>query len=526
MSPGATVPEADVCLILEGSYPYVAGGVSTWTHDLIKAQAPMTFSVVALTADEKPREPRYELPENVLGVVDLPLRSRAGGPQRRLGATRMMRELTGALIAMRGDTAPHGFRRAVELVARARGSVGTQLLMNSPAAWEMITAMYREDAPESSFLEYFWTWRALFGGLFATLLCELPKARAYHTISTGYAGLVAARAALETGRPAVLTEHGIYTNERRIEITMAEWLYDAAESWYQIETPRWDLRQLWMAAFQAYARVCYECCTEITTLYGGNQILQRADGAPPERMRIIPNGIDYDHYSALARDTGDRRPTVALIGRVVPIKDIKTYIRAADVLRRSVPDVLCWVMGPADEDAEYAAECFELVRYLGLEETVVFLGRVKIADYLGKIDVLALTSISEAQPLVILEAGAAGVPTVATDVGACREMLEGHPDERPALGAGGEVVPLSSPNAAAAAMARLLIDPDWWQRCSDAIRTRTERYYNKREIDRIYGDMYRDMIGRPDGFRVDGFRVKGGAAPTGGLAPVAATGRR
>lgn len=521
MSRSAEAPEADVCLILEGSYPYVAGGVSTWAHDLIKAQAPMTFSIVALTADEKPRELRYQLPDNVVQLVNLPLRSPADGPESRLGATRLMRDLTQALIAMRGDTAQHGFRRAVELIAQTRAAVGTRLLMNSPAAWEMVTAMYREDAPESSFLEYFWTWRALFGGLFATLLCDLPKARVYHTISTGYAGLVAARAALETGRPAVLTEHGIYTNERRIEITMAEWLYDAAESWYQIETPRWDLRQLWMAAFQAYARVCYECCTEITTLYGGNQILQRADGAPPERMRIIPNGIDVAMYSALPRETAARRPTVALIGRVVPIKDIKTYIRAADALRRTVPDVLCWVMGPADEDAEYAEECFELVRYLGLQETVVFLGRVKISEYLGRIDVLALTSISEAQPLVILEAGAAGVPTVATDVGACREMLEGHPDETPALGAGGEVVPLSSPNAAAAAMSRLLTDPDWWQRCSDAIRTRTERYYNKREIDRIYGDMYRDMMARPDGLQ-----VADGAKSTGGLAAVAATGRR
>ncbi|MDF1791056.1 MAG: GT4 family glycosyltransferase PelF [Thalassobaculaceae bacterium] len=518
------IEDADVCLILEGSYPYVAGGVSTWANDLIKAQAPLTFSIVALTSDEQPRELRYELPENVVGVVQVALRSRAEGSEGRVGTTRMIRELTRALIEMRGETSFQGFRQAVALISKARSSLGTRMLMNSPAAWEMITAMYREDAPESSFLEYFWTWRALFGGLFATLLCDLPKAKVYHTISTGYAGLVAARAALETGRPSVLTEHGIYTNERRIEITMAEWLYDAAESWYQIETPRWDLRQLWMAAFQAYARVCYESCTEITTLYGGNQILQRADGAPPERMRIIPNGIDAEFYGAIHRDTSERRPTVALIGRVVPIKDIKTYIRAADVLRKSVPNVLCWVMGPADEDKEYAEECFELVRYLELEDTIQFLGRVKIADYLGKIDVLALTSISEAQPLVILEAGAAGVPTVATDVGACREMIEGRPDEDPVLGPAGEIVSLSSPNAAAAAMGRLLLDRDWWQRCSDAIRARTERYYNKREIDRVYNEMYLRMMATPDTAQAYATQPSGRAAAP--LAPVASSGRR
>ena len=61
---------------------------------------------------------------------------------------------------------------------------------------------------------------------------------------------------------------------------------------------------------------------------------------------------------------------------------------------------------------------------------------------------LALTSISEAQPLVILEAGAAGVPTVATDVGACREMIEGPQSEVPPLGPGGAIVGLLIPSGA------------------------------------------------------------------------------
>jgi glycosyltransferase involved in cell wall biosynthesis len=499
MNRSTPLPEADICLILEGSYPYVAGGVSTWTQDLIKAQAPLTFSVLALTADDQPRPLRYELPDNVVGVVQIPLRHPATGSLEPFGSATLIKALAEALVEMQGDHALEGFAKVVELIARGDPRVGTNALMNSPAAWEMITRMYETDAPESSFLEYFWTWRALQGGVFAAVLDPIPKAKVYHTISTGYAGLVAARAAIETRRPAILTEHGIYTNERRIEITMAEWLYDAADSWFQIETPRWDLRQLWMRAFLAYARICYGACAEITTLYGGNQILQRADGAPRERMRIIPNGIDAALYGAIRRDETKRRPTVALIGRVVPIKDIKTYIRAAGALRAKVPNVLCWIMGPDDEDQDYARECRDLVAYLGLEDTVVFLGRVRIADYLGKIDCLALTSISEAQPLVILEAGAAGVPTVATDVGACREMIEGPATESPLLGPGGAIVPLSSPTAAAEAMGRLLTDEQWWTQCSTAIRERTNLYYNKVRIDQNYNDLYVRMIERPDG---------------------------
>jgi len=497
MSRSSAAPEADICLILEGSYPYVAGGVSTWTHDLIKAQAPLTFAVVALNADDKPRKLRYELPDNVVTVVDVPLRSAPSGPLEPLGSRKTIQALADHLLAMREDTAFDAYTQVVRLLGKSR--LGTNALMNSPAAWEMITRMYQAEAPESSFLEYFWTWRALFGGLFASILAPLPKAKAYHTISTGYAGLVAARASIETGRPAALTEHGIYTNERRIEITMAEWLYDAADSWYQIDTPRWDLRQLWMAAFQAYARVCYESCTQITTLYGGNQILQRADGAREERMRIIPNGIDAKLYGAIERDPAPRPPTVALIGRVVPIKDIKTFIRAAAALKPKIPTVRFWVMGPADEDVDYARECTELVEYLGLQDTVEFLGRVRIADYLGRIDCLALTSISEAQPLVIMEAGAAGVPTVATDVGACREMIEGPATETPHLGPAGAVVPLSSPTATADAIGRLLLDRAWADQCSGAVRARTNKYYNKITIDRIYNQMYLDLMAVPDG---------------------------
>jgi glycosyltransferase involved in cell wall biosynthesis len=77
-------------------------------------------------------------------------------------------------------------------------------------------------------------------------------------------------------------------------------------------------------------------------------------------------------------------------------------------------------------------------------------------------------------------------------------MIEGPPDEAPALGHGGEIVPLSSPMAAARAMERLLTDPDWWGRCSRAIKERTLRYYNKTRIDRIYNELYTDLMARPD----------------------------
>jgi glycosyltransferase involved in cell wall biosynthesis len=156
------------------------------------------------------------------------------------------------------------------------------------------------------------------------------------------------------------------------------------------------------------------------------------------------------------------------------------------------------MLGPTDEDPSYFRECLEMVTYLGLGDLFEFTGQVKLHDYLGKVDVIALTSISEAQPLVLLEAGAAGVPSVATNVGCCRDIIEGRPDEDPPLGAGGFVTPLADPAAIANALAELLLNPALRARCGDAIRRRTERYYNKKVVDRIYRNMYDEHLRMPD----------------------------
>lgn len=139
-----------------------------------------------------------------------------------------------------------------------------------------------------------------------------------------------------------------------------------------------------------------------------------------------------------------------------------------------------------------------MVETLGLGETFEFTGRKKLDEVLGAIDVNVLTSISEGQPLVVLEAGAAGVPTVATNVGSCSELIYGRDDESPRLGAGGEVTPLSNPRATAAAIRRLLVDQDWHDKCANAIRERCKVYYDQRAVEQAYGDLYAQLAEQED----------------------------
>lgn len=490
-----TTPTADVCVILEGAYPYITGGVSGWMHELIRAQSHLTFHVATLTADTTPRQLRYELPPNVVALSDIPLQ--AVETQLPTGVTvdDLIQEIEAPLTRLlaEGDLAD---LRAVLETLRRHGPVASRAaLMNSEPAFAMLERMYERAVPGSSFLNFFWTWRSLLGGLFAVLLAPLPPARIYHTIATGYAGVVMARAVIETRRPGLLTEHGIYTNERRIEIAMADWLADHLPDTLDLDDRRHDLRDVWIDAFTAYSRVCYAACSRVITLYTGNQTLQLRDGADGGRLQIIPNGIDYDALSAIPRATERRPPTVALIGRVVPIKDIKTYIRTAARLRDLVPDTRFLLLGPMDEDPDYYEECRAMVEHLGLGDQFEFTGRVKLTEHLGKVDVVVLTSISEAQPLVLLEAGAAGIPSVATDVGSCRDLILGRADEDPPLGPGGAVVALADPEATAQALATLLTDETARRRCGEAIRRRTERYYNKTVVDGIYRDLYGSYLG-------------------------------
>jgi polysaccharide biosynthesis protein PelF len=489
---------SDVCIIVEGCYPYIAGGVSGWIDWLIRTQPDLTFSIVTLWPRPTTQAARYQFPDNVISFDHLYLQDFGARPVIRQRLPDNVEAFADALtdLIMGGGALP--LQRVITEFDTLRATVSPQVMFNSPVAWNIVRRMYDRTMPYSSFLDFFWAWRALLGGLFATLEFNLPPARTYHTISTGYAGLLAARAALATGRPALLTEHGIYTNERRIELLMADWVADTVDKGHALRDPRLDLRDMWIHAFEAYARTCYEACSNVVTLYEDNQRAQRMLGAEEKQLSVIANGIDLKRFADVKPAGGDVPPTMCLIGRVVPIKDVKSFITAASLLRQKLPNLCALVLGPTDEDPEYFAECEALVRDLDLAQTVVFTGPVDIVAYMSRIHVCVLTSLSESQPLVILEAGAAGIPFVATNVGSCREIIEGRPDETPPIGAGGIVTDLVAPAQIADAVAALLLDPQRRRTYGEALRRRVASTYTSAQAVAAYSALYSRLIAAPD----------------------------
>jgi glycosyltransferase involved in cell wall biosynthesis len=184
---------------------------------------------------------------------------------------------------------------------------------------------------------------------------------------------------------------------------------------------------------------------------------------------------------------------VGLVGRVVPIKDVRTFISACRTAARRLPPggLRVSIIGPEDEDRDYARSCRDMVRLLGLSDVVEFTGRVDCRPYYERLDAVVLTSLSEGQPLSVLEALACGIPVVAPDVGSCRELLEGAGDEDRRIGPAGLVTRPVDPDGTAEAMLRLAADPALRARMAEAGRRRVRRFYRLEQVRARYLDLYR-----------------------------------
>jgi glycosyltransferase involved in cell wall biosynthesis len=186
-----------------------------------------------------------------------------------------------------------------------------------------------------------------------------------------------------------------------------------------------------------------------------------------------------------------------------------------------MPDIEGWIVGPEEEDPSYAQECRALAESLGLANNVKFLGFQRIDEILPKVDVLALTSISEALPLVVLEGFAAGIPSITTDVGSCRQLIEGYGDEDRALGAAGSVVPIANPAAFAQAVLDLLGDEPRWLAAQQAGLARVRRFYTKAQMIDQYRVLYQRLMAAPSQVKATEGKQGGGCPMHAGRAAAA-----
>lgn len=505
-------PIADVTLFLEGTYPYVLGGVSSWVHQIITGLPELKFSLFYIGAKADPKaKQHYKLPENVITLKEVYLHnelSKREQKRRRIPAELRIAlyDLLGKFYLAKTDAERMAcFWAALEGLQEVEQRYRFGNFLRDREAWEILVAGYEEFCPDESFIDFFWTARFLHLPLWNLWKARdlVPPARVYHSVSAGYAGFIGAITARRRHTPFLLTEHGIYTKERIAEISQADWIYEADRFQINFSEGLGKLKQMWISLFMFLGQVAYDQASKIITLYSGNALTEIEFGADERKISIIPNGIDPTRFDALYQQQMTRWQSspankyVGFIGRVVPIKDVKTLLRAARIVCERMPEVEFLIAGPYAEDPTYFDECSKIVKLLHIEDKVHFLGMSKIMDVLPRMDVLVLTSISEGLPLVVLEGMAAGKPNVCSDVGACRELMFGRTQPDRALGRAGRLTKIMSPAETAHALIGILSNPETCVKMGVAGRKRAEQFYGMTTMLGDYRDLYSQLGGKP-----------------------------
>lgn len=229
----------------------------------------------------------------------------------------------------------------------------------------------------------------------------------------------------------------------------------------------------------------------------------QANGVHPRcELSTIPNGISLERFvpaaverrRALAENLGwqpDSR-IIGTVGRLQPVKDQARLIRAFDRVRSEVPGAVLVIIG----DGSLRPELEQLVEELGLQQSVRFLGdRGDVPQLLSGMELFALSSLSEGYSVALIEACAAALPIVATDVGGNHEIVRD--------GVNGMLVPAGDASILADALLSMLADADSalamgkagrdWALSEASFRTMAGRY------ERLYAGAAASVVGRSPG---------------------------
>ena len=467
-----------VCIVAEGCYPYVVGGVSSWVHSLIQQFPNIEFTLVAIVADRSiSGKFAYELPDNLTEVREIYLNDSQwlrGGKKNRMSHVSLNREEYDALRAL-----VIGEKVDWEVVFRMfqeKDMSIDQLLMGKDFL-NIAEEVYNLRYTNIVFSDFLWTLRSIYLPLGFALQFKPPEADLYHCVATGYSGVIGSMAKVLHGSRLLVSEHGIYTREREEEIIKARWVQGV-------------YKDFWIEQFRKLSLCAYEHADLVTSLFEDARSLQLELGCPELKTQVTPNGIPVEAYEKIpVKEPDDPMINVGAILRVAPIKDVKTMINAFYYAKQRDDRLKLWIMGPWDEDEEYAQECFDLVESLHVKD-IVFTGRIQTRDYIGRMDMLILTSISEGQPLTVLEGFAAMKPMIATNVGNCQGLIYGESDD---LGPAGIVLPVMNIGKISDAIVELADNEEERKKMGEVGYQRVCDKYRIEYMRKTYEEIYKKM---------------------------------
>lgn len=466
-----------ICIVAEGCYPYVVGGVSTWIHSMVKLYPNVEFILLTLIANRSQRGAfKYDLPENLTEVHEVYLDDLDWNAKRKNNRRlKLNRKEANALRSL-------VFNKDVDwdtlFTLFARKNVFINNLLMGPDFLKIAIEYYEAYYSNVTFSDYLWTLRSVYLPLFTVMKAQVPEADLYHCASTGYAGILGCMGQYFHRGKLLISEHGIYTREREEELIKADWIGNT-------------YRNIWIQQFKKMSKAAYDRADMVTSLYEYARTLQIELGCPEEKTRITPNGISVERLENIPGKLEEDLPYVNIgaVLRVAPIKDVKTLIQAFAQAKELREDLKLWIMGSWEEEQEYAEECFQMVSAYGVKD-VIFTDRVDVTQYLGRMDMTILTSISEGQPLTVLESYAVRKPVICTDVGCCRELIYGNND---GFGTAGILTHIMDVEEIAQAMLTLAASPGLRTEMGENGYRRVNAIYHIDGMKEKYLEIYQDF---------------------------------
>jgi len=476
----------EVTLVTEGGYPYSGGGVSEWCHQIVRTMPDLGIEVVALTGGV-PDKTLYPLPPNVRRLSTIPLWSfrQPGRPPR--GRTRarfraVYADFLAATLAPGGPSreftqalrALFEYAQQEDLSAALAADDAVLLLADAWRAWPPGTddpGVSRPKVPPLGDAALVTMWLE---HMLRPLGAPVPESRLVHCASNGLAGLVGLAAAWTRGTPLVLSEHGVYLRERYLA--------------YREVAYGWAVKSTLLRLTRALTEAVYQHAEVVAPGNLYNRRWQERGGVAPVLIRTVYNGVDPEEFAPVGPEP--EVPTLVFLGRIDPLKDIETLLRAFAIVHREMPEARLRIFGtPAPSRLDYLERCRRLSTELGLDGAATFEGRAEHArDAYAAGQVVVLSSISEGFPYSVLEAMSCGRPTVSTDVGGVAE----------AVGDAAVVVPPRDPEAFARACLDFLRDPEARARSAAASRARVLEHFTLGRSMTHLRDVYDAVLaGRP-----------------------------
>lgn len=268
------------------------------------------------------------------------------------------------------------------------------------------------------------------------------------------AHVLAGLAARLTGIPAVATVHGMNITSHELGI--------------------------WRAVSSTLVTVCQEAYTQALAM-----------GVHPDRVHLIPNGVDVEMFHPDSDGSAFRAsinvpadaPLVGFVGRLEWEKGPDQFLRAAEMVHRRRPDVYFALVGQGG----MRNDLLNLAERLGIGDRVRFAGvRANMVDVYPAFDIVASSSRSEGMPLSILEAMACGRAVVALAVGGVTEIIESEGT--------GYIVSACDWENQSWRMLDLLDQPERITRMGQAARRRAEDMFDIRLSATRTADLFRQLV--------------------------------